>query len=252
MAGDDGCGGTCGTCAQGDICVDHVGVCKAFWQCDHMKPTCPQPCASGEYCGTDCACHKVSSKKPDLIVAEQRLRDEIVFERREFRDGSCAIIEGCVAGPGSRRLLRFTVEAANQGLAAFEPPAPKSRPDLFQFSPCHNHWHFLGFALYELVDLQGNVVLTGRKQAYCMEDTVQYFSSPSVPCSTKYSCDNQGVQPGWSDIYSNDLDCQWLDITDITPGTYKLRVAVNPSRFFDEVTFDNNVTEVTVEIPSEN
>lgn len=29
-----------------------------------------------------------------------------------------------------------------------------------------------------------------------------------MPCNTKYSCDNQGVQPGWSDIYSNDLDCQ--------------------------------------------
>ena len=128
-------------------------------------------------------------------------------------------------------------------------PPPKTRPDLFTYSPCHGHYHFNGFASYALLDLAGKVVLTGQKLAYCMEDTRQVVPGPTVGCSKKYDCETQGIQAGWSDLYGNSLDCQWLDITGIPSGNYQLRVSVNPSRAFEEASFDNNTTTIPVAIP---
>ena len=46
-----------------------------------------------------------------------------------------------------------------------------------------------------------------------------------------------------------DLDCQWIDVTDIEPGRYLLRVEVNSGRSLLESTFENNVLTVQVDIP---
>jgi len=164
------------------------------------------------------------------VVDEARLADEILFDTLEVSPASCAVAEACVNGTGLRRLLRFSVQAVNQGQADLRVPPPSNRPDLFDYSECHGHYHFQGFARYELLDGAGNVVLTGRKQAYCMEDTERVADGPGVACDKKYDCSNQGIQAGWSDIYGNALDCQWLDITGLPAGDYALRVSVNPSR----------------------
>ena len=42
------------------------------------------------------------------------------------------------------------------------------------------------------------------------------------------------------DIYKSDLDCQWIDITDIVPGSYQLKIIINPEMKVAEKTFDNN------------
>lgn len=158
-------------------------------------------------------------------------------------------MEGCIAAPGTRRLLRFSVAAVNQGQADLVAPPAADRPDLFEFSPCHGHYHYTGFASYELRDAAGRVVTRGRKQAYCMEDTFQRHPGPRVTCEATHTCESQGIQAGWADVYGNDLDCQWIDITDVPPGSYQLAVSVNPTRTFEEVSFDNNTTVVPVTIP---
>jgi lysyl oxidase len=50
-------------------------------------------------------------------------------------------------------------------------------------------------------------------------------------------------------VYGNSLDCQWIDVTGLPSGNYQLSVSVNPSRTFEEVSFDNNVTTVPVTLP---
>lgn len=247
--GGDGCGGSCGECAPGSACAEETGACMVSPVCDHDKPTCRKPCSSNEFCGTDCECHKLKDPMPDIVVDAEMLQKEVVFDTRSFAPGACAIVEGCVAGPGDRKLLRFTVETVNQGMGALQPPSPTRRPDLFEWSPCHGHYHFEGFATYALLDKAGNVVVPGRKQAYCMLDSHQARSGPNFPCTSKYTCERQGIQPGWSDIYSNDIDCQWLDVTGVPSGEYFIQVSVNPNRIFEELTFDNNVTTVPVTIP---
>jgi hypothetical protein len=247
--GDDGCGGSCGTCKTGELCVTETGACKSFPTCNHELPTCKTNCSSRQFCGVDCECHDVRDAMPDLVVDRTRLQNEILLDTLDVSPTSCTIAEQCVGAPGVRKLLRFSVEAVNQGQGDLEVPSPAKRPDLFAFSGCHGHYHFSGFAQYRLLDIAGHVVQLGKKLAYCMEDTVQVMEGPGVSCTKQYDCENQGIQAGWSDLYGNSLDCQWLDVTDVPPGLYNLEVTVNPTRAFPEETFDNNTTTVPVVIP---
>jgi hypothetical protein len=247
--GDDGCLGSCGACGAGELCVPVTGTCEAFAACDHESPTCAGGCPARSFCGTDCECHSIDEPLPDLVINKDRLADEILFDRVNVRESSCSYVEQCVGGLGERRVLRFSVEAINQGQATMMVPLPEERPDLFLFSACHGHYHFGGFAKYELLDGDGRVLVTGRKQAYCMEDTIQVAQGPDVGCSKVYDCYNQGIQAGWSDLYGNTLDCQWLDITEVPAGAYQLKVSLNPSRELQEVTFDNNTATIPVTIP---
>jgi hypothetical protein len=246
--GGDGCDGTCGSCREGDLCVEVAGECRAFPACNHDRPTCEGGCSATQFCGFDCQCHEMSEPRIDLTVDEARLARDVVFETRSFDEASCAVFEGCVGGVGERKLLRFTTLSANQGLGTFEPPDPAGRPDLFQWSPCHAHYHFKGFAQYALLDQDGNVAAPGHKQAYCMTDSEQLRLGPTIACEPRHNCANQGLQAGWADTYSQDLDCQWLDITGVPPGEYRLQVALNPDRLFDEVSYENNIGSVPVTI----
>src|SRR5262249_55555005 len=140
--GDDGCGATCGTCTGDKLCVPATGTCQSFPACNHDLPTCTPDCAATEFCGTDCACHAAGEALPDLVVNADRLSKEIILDPAHIPETSCAIAEGCVGAPGDRKLLRFSVEAVNQGQGTLTVPPADMRPDLFTFSACHGHYHF--------------------------------------------------------------------------------------------------------------
>jgi Lysyl oxidase len=116
--------------------------------------------------------------------------------------------------------------------------------DVFVWSACHGHHHVANFASYELIGATGTV-LTGRKQAFCLQDVESIqVGAPSAG----YTCDFQGISPGWADVYGHGLTCQWIDVTGIAPGRYTLRVVVNPLRTIVEARYDNDVFEVAVDL----
>jgi hypothetical protein len=42
-----------------------------------------------------------------------------------------------------------------------------------------------------------------------------------------FDCDFQGLSSGWADIYQHILDGQWVDVTGVPEGDYRLSVTVN-------------------------
>jgi len=247
--GDDGCGGSCGDCTGGKLCIYEEGTCNDFEYCNHLRPICTGGCPNDQYCGTDCQCYDNTAERPDFVVQSSKITEGLIIESSFFPVSSCAWYERCIGGYGLRRLLRFNGVALNQGFGTFQPPDPKTRPDLFQYSSCHNHYHFQGFALYELLNSENVVVGFGRKQGYCMEDSLPILQRPDVPCLKQHDCGFQGISAGWADAYGTSLDCQWIDITDLPSGNYSLRITVNPDRIINELSYENNAGSAIVFIP---
>jgi hypothetical protein len=186
---------------------------------------------------------------PDLTLDQDRLTNELGVGMTNFSAQGCSVMEGCVTGPGLRRLLHFSVMTPNIGTAdMYLGPASSSNP-IFQYSPCHMHYHFNGYALYRVLDQNGNPVLEGRKRAFCLEDFERQTNPPlGGPRSAQYDCSDQGISMGWADTYYNGLTCQFMDITDLPPGHYTLEVVVNPDHILEELRYDNNRATVPFDL----
>ena len=184
---------------------------------------------------------------PDLTIDANRLQSSVVFQLKTFSKNSCAVQEGCVSGTGKRTLMRFSTTTPNIGAADLELGAPATHPELFTYSACHGHFHFEGYASYELLNQAGNVLVVGRKQAFCLLDFEKWDSNAGPP---RFTCSYQGISAGWADTYGSHLDCQWLDITGVPPGQYWLRVTIDPQRRLKDANFSNNSAKVPVTIPS--
>lgn len=116
------------------------------------------------------------------------------------------------------------------------------------------------FATFDVYDLLGSKVAQGHKASFCLEDNQCLSGVPK-----KYNCANFGDQgryflvfntqnlitcyklfllPGisvnCSDIYLYNLDCQWVDISELDTGSYILKISVNPEFKVAEMSFDNN------------
>lgn len=182
----------------------------------------------------------------DLVVARATLAASVYTQRKDFTASSCALVEGCINAPGRRRLLRFSTRITNQGRQnfVFGSPTSPSNADNVHYDTCHGHYHVKDWASYELLTPSGSTVLTGRKQAFCLRDGSRVSGSRRG----RYTCRYQGITAGWSDQYSSNLTCQWLDITDVLPGRYILQVTVNPTRRYAEENYENNAVRVPVTI----
>lgn len=165
------------------------------------------------------------------------------------------VAEGCAPTDSGLDLLRFTVRTVNIGTADLllgDPMCPlpcSDHPDQVCGNPdfiCspdagHNHPHFLNYALYELLDGDGQTVVTGHKQAYCLEDE---------GCSdAKFVCSYQGLTVGCFDTYQSTVGCQYVNVTDVPSGDYVLRVTVDPLNLLPDSNRENNVVTVAVTIP---
>src|SRR3989442_14025084 len=162
-----------------------------------------------------------------------------------FDAASCALAEGLIPSAGTHQLLRFTVDTPNNGDTALILGRPSACPDLFTYSQCHGHYHLKRYADYRVWTLAGwqgwlanrdlrlpitgtanqtyldgatarGELITGRKQAFCLEDFTcsgSAFKSCTVsPINSNVclDCDYQGLDVGWDDVYGNFLDGQWV------------------------------------------
>lgn len=172
----------------------------------------------------------------DLAIYLPGLRNNRITYRY-FEEGSCAVAEGCIGGTGFRRLLQFDAISHNVGGKPMHigdvdfylegDGGEVNAHNLYEFSDCHNHYHFSHYGAFYYGDDREAV---GGKRAFCLESTNRLSNNETTPLWSPYGfCDYQGIEAGWGDMYQAGLDCQWVDITDVeSPKTASLISVANP------------------------
>ena len=190
-----------------------------------------------------------SKTLPDLEPSTYMVETTAFLQDRHLYYLQCAMEENCLAKSAyelqktssrwrtsTRRLLRFSSVVKNIGTADFK---PKSRRSDWEWHACHMHYHSMEvFAHYDIVDTNGNRVAEGLKASFCLED-----SACDRGVFPKFDCQRygeQGISVGCSDNYMADIDCQWIDITDLKPGSFYFKLEVNPNLHVPEISYDNN------------
>ena len=184
--------------------------------------------------------------------------------------------------PG-RRLLRFTTVIVNVGQGPFETIG--SRPDsstsemtvrqriyddaggardvvtptvMFFAGDGHDHWHVRDAEGYELRRLDnGHRVGTGAKHGFCYYDNTPYrLGLPGAPLWSMYGdCGGTGdltvttgLSVGWGDTYPASIAFQWIDITGLKSGRYRLTATADPIGWFEETDDTNNSTWLNLKL----
>jgi hypothetical protein len=208
-----------------------------------------------------------SDKLPDLAMA--RLRN---FSIENTTDG--------------RRLLRFTTVVVNIGTGPLEVRGTRaSSTDPWTAQQAiyddaggfrlvttsatfvwggdgHNHWHVKNLESFELRRLSdGGSVGISPKSGFCFGDNYQYkLGLPGAPQTKVYSGTGcapknpdalslkMGVSVGWGDLYKYVLPDQYIDITSLPDGSYRLWATGDKSNQFLESNDANNTTWVDLGI----
>lgn len=213
-----------------------------------------------------------TERLPDLV---QRAPYQLVGQTargqrgaRRFRIGFASAVDNLGDGPlrvssrrtGRERMVADQLIERSDGSTVRVPRVGTLR---YTRSVSHQHWHYLRFDRYSLVELDGTrTIRRDRKTGFCLGD--RYDSRPAErlpgdpgrPVRTG-ECGrnrpalralNQGISVGYGDDYDPILEGQYLDVTGLPAGRYELVHWANSDRRLREASYDNNAASIVVEI----
>lgn len=179
--------------------------------------------------------------------------------------------------PGGQRLLRFSSVVVNVGDGPFE--VRGGRPDagaptmttsqrifddagghrdvptgaaMYFGGDGHDHWHVRDLETFELTHLgRGSKAGTGAKHGFCFWDNQRYGSEGDPfykGCGASGDLAvTMGLSTGWGDIYPSTLPDQYIDITGLPAGRYRLTATADADDWFTEADEANNSTWVNLQ-----
>lgn len=123
----------------------------------------------------------------------------------------------------------------------------------FVYHAIHGHWHFLNYARYRLLTLDGHHLRAHSKVGFCMLDSLRVDPSlPGYSDTRSYTgCPDlglQGISVGWADIYGMDTPGQFIPIGGVPDGTYCLVGRADPDNRILETDDANNVVRTRIRI----
>ena len=131
----------------------------------------------------------------------------------------------------------------------------------FLYHPEHGHIHVQDWAVYRLRAVApdggvGPIVVEGSKTSFCIVDVLVHDNTlPGFPPNPRYvSCGSsiQGLSVGWADVYTKNLQGQYIDITGVPDGDYWLESEADPLDHILEVDETNNIARIRITIGSPN
>jgi lysyl oxidase len=134
---------------------------------------------------------------------------------------------------------------------------------IYETGDHHDHWHVRQFTVVQMYKrgAPGGNVYGLRKIGYCLLDARRMANPPpaspqergyrSTACGTRSSRRvRTGLSVGYGDDYPPDYAHQWMDITGLTPGVYRICTTIDPLDEFVEKNERNNQrwTDVRINI----
>ncbi len=182
--------------------------------------------------------------QPDLEVDGNEVYKTMFLDTVYADPQDCMLSEGCLRKAGLRYVIKFSTHIRNIGEADFVLGDATGDPSLFIMDPCHGHWHYREFIQHIIYNSKNEQVLVSHKDGFCISD----LDCPKGINGT-YGCNYMGITPGCGDVYDVTVPCQWVDITGLDTGEYKLKVIANwrkePDKYGRiEHRFDNNTVTV--------
>jgi hypothetical protein len=187
--------------------------------------------------------------------------------------------------PDHHKLLRYTTIIVNVGAGNFQAEgsrASASDPEMsvvqrifdtaggsrvrptparmYWAGDGHNHWHLrdLETSTLDPLDDDDGGVRYSAKHGFCFFDNIKFnLLLPGAPldafytgCGTDPNVLNQsmGLSIGWGDAYFYDIAYQWVDITGLRRGRYRLHAVADAQNYFRESDNSNNFTWTDLQI----
>jgi hypothetical protein len=176
----------------------------------------------------------------------------------------------------SRLLLRFNGYVHNDGTGAFEMrgtgntggvmssvlqrvygadgqtwrDVPSSGSIQFETGDGHLHFHLRAAMQYALFDpTKATIVAPAMKVGFCLLDSQRVSGSADGTYAQGTFCERNnpgaasvamGISPGWRDVYGSTLAFQWVDVSNLRPGSYWLAARSDPEGAILEASEANN------------
>jgi hypothetical protein len=131
------------------------------------------------------------------------------------------------------------------------------QPNALRYSAAvgHEHFHSQRIAVYELRTRGGAPVGPSSKNqaGFCLFDSwgdaathPTYYPTDGTSCArgeANYAgLLRMGISPGWGDLYASQVWDQWVDVTGVRPGRYRLVGVADPDNLYEESNEGNNTS----------